>query len=79
VTDDDSGKSAKGEVKEVLGAVTGDRHMEAEGRVEQRVADPDAPEGEENEAAVAREERLVRQDHNDVPGGSSNSDGPLGT
>ncbi len=74
-----SGKSVKGEVKEVLGAVTGDRRVEAEGRVAQRVADPATPEGQESEDAVRRQEREVRQVHNDVPAGGTEDDGPLGT
>jgi uncharacterized protein YjbJ (UPF0337 family) len=75
----ESAKDAKGEVKEVLGAVTGDRRVEAEGRVEQQVANPDTPESEESDAAVGQAERDVREDHHDVPGASADEDGPLGT
>lgn len=75
----DSGKSLKGEVKEVLGALTGDRQVEAEGRVAQRVADPRTAESEGSDAAVREQERQVRQAHKDVPAPGSDDDGPLGT
>ncbi|MDQ1392697.1 MAG: hypothetical protein QOF30_1674 [Acidimicrobiaceae bacterium] len=75
----ETAKNVKGEVKEVLGAVTGDRRVEAEGRVEQQVADPDAPQSNESDAAVGHAERDVREDHHDVPGAPADEDGPLGT
>ncbi|MDQ1357962.1 MAG: hypothetical protein QOF20_1763 [Acidimicrobiaceae bacterium] len=75
----ETAKNAKGEVKEVLGAVTGDRRVEAEGRVEQQVADPEAPQSDESDAAVGQAERDVREDHHDVPGAPADEDGPLGT
>jgi uncharacterized protein YjbJ (UPF0337 family) len=75
----DSGKSVKGEIKEVLGAVTGDRQVEAEGRVAQRVADPRTAESEETDAAVRDQERQVRQAHKDVPAAGAADEGPLGT
>ena len=77
--EEDTPKKVKGEVKEVLGAVTGDRRVEAEGRVEQRVADPDAPISHESEEAVDRQEHSVRQDHHDVPVDAPERQGPLGT
>ncbi len=76
---DGGGKTVKGGVKEVLGAVTGDRRVEAEGRLEQRVADPGAPESEESDEAVRRQEESVRQAHHDVADSAGESDGPLGT
>jgi uncharacterized protein YjbJ (UPF0337 family) len=71
----ETAKQAKGEVKEVLGAVTGDRQVEAEGRVEQKAADGSAP----ADTGVRQEEREVREEHHDVPGGPAADDGPLGT
>jgi uncharacterized protein YjbJ (UPF0337 family) len=49
----------KGAVKEVLGAVTGDRQVEAEGRAEQDEPTP-------TEQKVDEEVRAVREDHHDV-------------
>ncbi|MDQ6617925.1 MAG: CsbD family protein [Actinomycetota bacterium] len=74
----DTGKRVKGEVKEVVGAVTGDRGTEAAGRAEQRVADPQEPEQEETDESVRRQAHAVRQDHHDVPA-ESDREGPLGT
>jgi uncharacterized protein YjbJ (UPF0337 family) len=76
--DVDTAKKAKGDVKEVLGAVTGDRRVEAEGRAEQRVADPAAPETEESQETVDGHEDAVRRAHGDVPG-APGDEGPLGT
>jgi uncharacterized protein YjbJ (UPF0337 family) len=45
--------------KEIVGAVTADRRVEAEGRAEQAEAEPD-------EQAVAVEEHQVRVEHGDV-------------
>ena len=75
----DSPKSTKGELKEALGAVTGDRHVEAEGRVEQKVADPRAPESEESDETVRNEEEAVRGTHGEIPTGRGEDSGPLGT
>jgi uncharacterized protein YjbJ (UPF0337 family) len=76
-----TGTAVKGQVKEVLGAVTGDRRVEAEGKVEQQVADPEAPETEESDEAVHHAERAVRQTHDELPGDSveAEAEGPLGT
>lgn len=46
--------------KEVLGYATGDREVEAKGRVEERIADPYDPAGERTEQEVASEELEVR-------------------
>jgi uncharacterized protein YjbJ (UPF0337 family) len=77
----DTGKKLKGEVKEVLGAVTGDRQVEAKGRVEKRVADPAAPEDHETGEEVGRQVDEVRRTHHDLPagGGEHDGEGPLGT
>jgi uncharacterized protein YjbJ (UPF0337 family) len=75
----DSGKAAKGAVKEVVGAVTGDRRVEAEGRVEQKVADPEAPESDQSAATIRKEERAVRGTHDDIATGEGDDSGPLGT
>jgi uncharacterized protein YjbJ (UPF0337 family) len=48
-----------GRVKEILGYATGDRDVEARGRVEQRVADPADPTREVNDRAIAREKSRV--------------------
>jgi uncharacterized protein YjbJ (UPF0337 family) len=66
-------------VKEVLGAVTGDRRVEAEGRVEQKVADPGTPAETVTDDKVAREERDVKKDHHDVAAADGSREGPLGT
>jgi uncharacterized protein YjbJ (UPF0337 family) len=49
----------KGTVKEVLGAVTGDRQVEAEGRAQQEDPEP-------SEERVGEEMRAVREEHHDV-------------
>ena len=54
-----------GKVKEVVGWATGDREVEAKGRVEQEVADPGRPEAEVTEEAVAGEKAEVRQEHDE--------------
>ncbi len=69
----DTAKSIHGHVKEVVGAVTGDRRVEAEGQVEQQVADP---QGKEN---VSHHEREVREAHHDIGGNESQDATPLGT
>lgn len=74
-----SAHKTKGEIKEVLGAVTGDRQVEAEGRVEQRVADPDNPVAAVSDPAIDAEERAVKKDHHDLPVGDPQRRGPLGT
>ncbi len=52
-----------GRAKEVVGWATGDREVEAEGRVEQHVADPSDPATEVSDEAVADEGLEVREDH----------------
>jgi uncharacterized protein YjbJ (UPF0337 family) len=56
-----------GEVKETVGAVTGDRRVEAEGRAEKRAADPRDPLDEVTDEVVERETHEVRQQHDDIP------------
>jgi uncharacterized protein YjbJ (UPF0337 family) len=75
----DSAKSSKGVLKEALGAATGDRHVEAKGRVEQKIADPQAPERDESDETVGEEERAVRAAHKEIPTGDGDESGPLGT
>jgi uncharacterized protein YjbJ (UPF0337 family) len=48
-----------GRVKEILGYATGDRGVEARGRVEQRVADPADPVTDVDERTIAREKTRV--------------------
>lgn len=55
-----------GRVKEILGYATGDRDVEARGRVEQRVADPADPMREVNDRAIVREKYRVRSELDEV-------------
>jgi uncharacterized protein YjbJ (UPF0337 family) len=57
--------------KEVVGFVTGDRHVEAAGRAEQREADPEDPVDDADEGAIDHAEDAVRREHGD---GSANDD-----
>jgi len=59
--------SVLSEVKETVGAVTGDRKVEAEGRAEKRVANPGDPADEITDELVEREAHEVRQQHHDIP------------
>ena len=52
-----------GKAKEVVGWVTGDRKVEAEGLVEQDVADPDEAVDEATGEAVADKTLEVRREH----------------
>jgi uncharacterized protein YjbJ (UPF0337 family) len=52
-----------GKVKEVVGWATGDREVEAEGRVEQEVADPDEAPDEVTDESVADKTFEVRREH----------------
>ena len=52
-----------GKVKEAVGWATGDREVEAEGRVEQKPADPSEPVTEVNEEVMEDERQAVRRDH----------------
>jgi hypothetical protein len=54
--------------KEVAGWATGDREVEAKGRVEQEVADPERPESDVTEEEVSREQRQVRREHDEYDG-----------
>jgi uncharacterized protein YjbJ (UPF0337 family) len=58
-----------GKITEVVGRVTGDREVEAKGRVEQEAADPSEPVSDVTEGEVEAEKEEVRQDHLDVPDG----------
>ena len=55
-----------GKITEVAGQVTGDREVEAKGRVEQDASDPAAPVDEVTEDAVDDETQDVRRDHHDI-------------
>jgi uncharacterized protein YjbJ (UPF0337 family) len=52
-----------GKAKEVVGWATGDREVEAKGRVEQHVADPEDDAEGVTPAAVADETLDVRREH----------------
>lgn len=54
-----------GKVTEAVGRVTGDREVEAKGRVEQDSADPEGP-VEFSEGAIETERQIVRGDHGDI-------------
>ena len=55
-----------GKITEVAGRVTGDREVEAKGRVEQDASDPGDPVDEVTEDAVEDETQDVRRDHHDI-------------
>ena len=54
-----------GRAKEVVGWATGDRDVEAKGRVEQDVADPDTDTVEASDDAVAAEQLALRKEHSE--------------
>ena len=56
----------KGKAKAIAGSVTGDREVEAEGRVEEQAADPASPVPRVTGEAVAAERRRVRAEHGDI-------------
>jgi len=55
-----------GKVTEVVGRVTGDREVEAKGRVEQDAADPEGSVEEVSEGEIETERQIVRGDHGDI-------------
>jgi len=55
-----------GKITETVGRVTGDREVEAKGRVEQDAGDPDEPVEEVTDEAVEAERRTVRSEHSDI-------------
>ncbi len=55
-----------GKVTEAVGRVTGDREVEAKGRVEQDALDPDESVEEVTEEAVETEKQIVRGEHSDI-------------
>ncbi len=55
-----------GRAKEIVGWATGDRDVEAKGRVEQDVADPDTETTGVAKAAVEDEKRAVRAEHEEI-------------
>jgi len=55
-----------GKVTEAVGRVTGDREVEAKGRVEQDSADPEGSVEEVSEGAIETERQIVRGDHGDI-------------
>jgi len=55
-----------GKVTEAVGRVTGDREVEAKGRVEQEALDPDESVEEVTEEAVETEKQIVRGEHSDI-------------
>jgi uncharacterized protein YjbJ (UPF0337 family) len=59
-----------GKITEVVGRVTGDREVEAKGRVEQEAADPAQPVEDVTEGTVEEEKEEIRREHLDVPDGS---------
>jgi len=55
-----------GKVTEAVGRVTGDREVEAKGRVEQDALDPDESVDEVTEETVETEKQIVRGEHSDI-------------
>lgn len=55
-----------GKITEVVGRVTGDREVEARGRVEQDATNPDAVIDDVTEEAVETEKQVVRREHRDI-------------
>ena len=55
-----------GKITEVAGRVTGDREVEAKGRVEQEASDSAMPADEVTEDAVEDETKDVRREHHDI-------------
>jgi hypothetical protein len=58
--------SKKAKVTEVLGAVTGDRRVEAEGRAEEKLARSGVPLDELTEEEIDEEQDVVRREHGDI-------------
>jgi len=55
-----------GKVTETVGRVTGDREVEAKGRVEQDAADGGGPARDVTDQAVEDEKQVVRGEHSDI-------------
>ncbi len=55
-----------GKITEAVGRVTGDREVEAKGRVEQDAQDPDESVEEVTEETVETEKQIVRGEHSDI-------------
>ena len=56
----------KATAKELAGELTGDRRVEAEGRLDRRQHDPESPVTEVTDGQVDDEVERVRQRHGDV-------------
>ena len=63
-----------GKVKEFAGWLTADRRAEAEGVVEQEVADPSNPINEETESVIAEETDVVREEYGELVEPSAEKD-----
>ncbi len=59
-----------GKITEAVGRVTGDREVEAKGRVEQDATDPDESVDEVSEEAIEAEKQTVRGEHRDIDPGT---------
>jgi|GEM_PF-4982202 len=55
-----------GKITEAVGRVTGDREVEAKGRVEQDALDPEASVDEVTDETVETERQIVRGEHSDI-------------
>lgn len=55
-----------GKITEAAGRITGDREVEAKGRVEQEAADPDDAVDEVSGEEIEAEEQVVRTEHHDI-------------
>ena len=64
-----------GRIKELAGWLTADRRAEAEGIVEQEVADPANPINEETESVITKETDVVREQYGELIEPSAEKDG----
>lgn len=55
-----------GKITETVGRVTGDREVEAKGRVEQQATDAGESLDEVTDEAIENEKQVVRQEHHDI-------------
>ncbi|MDQ6909982.1 MAG: CsbD family protein [Actinomycetota bacterium] len=55
-----------GKITEAAGRVTGDREVEAKGRVEQDASDGNDSEADITDEAIENEKQVVRREHGDI-------------
>jgi uncharacterized protein YjbJ (UPF0337 family) len=64
-------KEQLAKVRAILGRVTGDRRVEAEGRAKEEAADDASPTPAATEDVVEEKQHEVRQEHGDIRQGDS--------